>query len=97
MTVKWYPVVDGLALLVVLVVDMTESFFPCIQPFGLEFDNLSTESTPEFALSVSSNSVPLALCLDVLIVFNVVFFAEVPLELFATVEYAGTLTNRTGF
>lgn len=60
MTVKRYPVVDGLALLVVLVVDMTEPFFPCVQPFGLEFDNLFAESTPELALSVSSDPVSLA-------------------------------------
>ena len=97
MSVKWYPVEDGLALLVVLVIDMTKPFFPCIQPFALEFDNLSTESTPEFTLSVPSDSVPLALSLDVFIVCNLVLFAEMSLELFTPVEYAGTPTNRTRF
>lgn len=97
MAVKWHPVVDRLAFLVMLVVNMTKSLFPCIQPFRLEFDNLSAEAAPEFALSIPSDAVPLTLCLDVFIIVDVVFVAKVSLKLLAPVEDAGTLSNRTGF
>lgn len=96
MTIKWDPVVDRLAFLIVLVVDIAKSLFLRFQPFSLKFDNLLAEAVPEFALSISSDPVPLALRLNIRFVFDVIFIAEISLELLAPVEDTGTLTNRTG-
>lgn len=97
MAVKWHPLVDRLAFFVMLVVNVTKSLFPCIQPFLLEFDNLLAEAAPESTLSVPSDAVPLTLCLNIFVIVNMMFVSKVSLKLLAPVEDAGTLSNRTGF
>lgn len=86
-------IVDILAELKMLAIDMVKSFVPSFQTFVLECYNFLAKAAPEPTLAAPANAVFFALVPDNFILLNGVGIFQMSLKLFPAVEYLGALVN----
>ena len=86
-------VIDRLAVLEVLPVDVIEPLIPSLKAFTLQGYDLLAESTPETTLAISTDAVFLTLIPYDLVALDRMRLFKVGLKLFPAIEYLGALLD----
>ena len=86
-------VIDPLAKLEMLFINVIKPLIPGLKTFMFQCHNLLAESTPKPTLTVSADAVFLTMVSDYFVVLDEVDFFEVGLELFPAVKDLGALID----